>query len=169
MSAKMSDLVKIRFHNGPGSVQMCETGADLSEFQYIDVDLPSPQTWSLSEVKDWCAGSLGLDTQTYTVSVHAWWSHSRKNVYFVLKPLQRDSDMVRWLKGCEKRNCNPIALVLPALKEASAPEREGAYDPNQISEEMNISVSNEGSSFGGGGYELGQSSQVDGGHGEGYD
>ena len=39
MSAEMSDLVKIRFFYGPGRVQMCDTGADLSEFQYIDVDL----------------------------------------------------------------------------------------------------------------------------------
>ena len=34
MSAEMSDLVKIRFFYGPGRVQICETGADLSEFAY---------------------------------------------------------------------------------------------------------------------------------------
>ena len=64
MSAEMSDLLKIRFFYGPGRVQMCETGADLSEFAYIDVDLPSPQTWSISEVKNWVTESLGLDSQT---------------------------------------------------------------------------------------------------------
>ena len=43
MLAQMSDLVKIRFFYGPGRVGMCDTGADLSDFQYIDVDLPAPQ------------------------------------------------------------------------------------------------------------------------------
>ena len=66
---------------------------------------------------------------------------------------------MRWLKGCTKRNCFPCALVLPALNEVtasedefSAHEGEGAYDPGQGSEEMNISMSNYGSDFGGGGY-----------------
>ena len=116
MLAKMSDLVKIMFFYGPGRVRMCDTGADLSDFQYTDVDLPAPQTWSLSQVKDWLSGSLGLDSQTQTVSVHAWWSHSRTNIYFVLRPLECDSDWVRWLKGCAKRNCSPCALVLPDRK-----------------------------------------------------
>ena len=75
MSAEMSDLVKITFFYGPGRVQRCDTGADLSEFDSIDVDLTAPETWSISQVKDWVAGSLGLDSLTQTVSVHAWWSH----------------------------------------------------------------------------------------------
>ena len=178
MSAEMSDLVKFRFFYGPGRVQMCDTGADLSEFAYIDVDLTAPETWSLSEAKDWLAGSLGLDSQTQTVSVHAWWSHSRTNIFFVLRPLECDADWVRWLKGCTKRKCAPCALVLTTLNEISAPEYEfsghegeGAYDPGQGSEEMNISMSNYGSDLGGGGagYESGQSSQVQGGDTAGYD
>ena len=160
----MSDLVKIRYFYGPGRVQICDTGADLSEFDYIDIDMPAPQTWSISQVKDWLTGNLGLDNQTQTVSVHAWWSQSRTNIYFILKPLESDSEWVRWLKVCAKRSVNPFALVLPALKEVSAPqfsapeeqfsahEGEGAYDPHLGSEE-----------FGGGGYESGQSSQVQGG------
>ena len=72
---------------------------------------------------------------------------------------------MRWLKSCAKRSVNPFALVLPALKEVSAPEEqfsapeeqfsapeeqfsahegEGAYDPHLGSEH-----------FGGGGYESG--------------
>src|SRR5664279_308297 len=176
MSAEMSDLVKIRFFYGAGRVRMCDTGADLNEFQFIDIDMQAPQTWSVSQVKHWLAGNLGIDSQTQSVSVHAWWSHSRTNIFFVLRPLECDSDWVRWLKGCVKRNCFPCALVLPALNEVSghedefnAPEGEGGYDPGQGSEEMNISMSNYGSEFGGGGYESGQNSQVQGGDTEGYE
>ena len=92
MSAEMSDLVKIRYFYGPGRVQICDTGDDLSQFDYIDIDVPDPQTWSVSQVKDWLAGNLGLDSQMQTVSVHAWWSHSKTNIYFVLKPLECDSE-----------------------------------------------------------------------------
>ena len=81
MSAKMSDLVKIRFFYGPGRVQMCDTGADLSKFDSIDVDLPAPETWSLSQVNDWLTGSLGLDSQTQTISVHAWWSQTQGQIF----------------------------------------------------------------------------------------
>ena len=41
MSAEMSDLVKIRYFYGPGRVQICDTGADLSEFDYR-IFMPAP-------------------------------------------------------------------------------------------------------------------------------
>ena len=63
---------------------------------------------------------------------------------------------MRWLQGCGKRLLNPCALVLPILKEVSAHEGEGGYDPGQ-------------SSAGYDGHESGQSSQVEGGNADGYD
>ena len=47
--------------------------------------------------------------------------------------------------------------------EFNAHEGDGAYDPSHGSEEINISMLNYGSAFGGSGYESGQSSQVQGG------
>ena len=62
------------------------------------------------------------------------------------------------------------------MKELSAPEDEfsghegeGAYDLGKGSEHINISMSNYWSDFGGGGYESGQSSQVQGADTEVYD
>ena len=51
---------------------------------------------------------------------------------------------MRWLQGCERRGCNPVALVLPVVKEVSAYEGEGGYVPGQSSEGMQLSMSNDG-------------------------
>ena len=84
-------------------------------------------------MKEWIAASLGLDTETQTVGVHALWTRSSSIIYFYLWPIERDSDWVRWLHGCERRGCNPIALVLPVMKEVTAHEGEGGYDPGHSS------------------------------------
>ena len=97
----MSDVVKFRFYYGPGTVQTTELGADLSEFTHIEVPISAPQTWSVSQLKEWIAASLGLDTETHTVGVHALWTRSSTIIYFYLRPIEQDSDWVRWLQGCE--------------------------------------------------------------------
>jgi len=125
----MSDVVKFIFYYDPGTVQTTEMGADLSEFTHIEVPMSAPQTWSVGQLKEWIAASLGLDTKTHTVGVHALWTRSSSIIYFYLRPIERDSDWVRWLQGCERRGCNPIALVLPIVKEVTAHEGEGGYDP----------------------------------------
>src|SRR5664279_3851755 len=112
----MSDLVKFVFYYGSDIVQTTEIGADLSEFQYIEVPLTAPQTWSVSQLTDWLARSLGLNTKTYTVGVHALWTRSSSKVFFYLRTIQRDSQWVRWLQGCESRGVNPVALVIPVVK-----------------------------------------------------
>jgi hypothetical protein len=67
--------------------------------------------------------------------MHCESSHS--NISWYLRPIDWTSKWVNWLKGCEKRETRPVALVLPVVKEAtSAQEGHG----------------------GGGGYESGQSS-----------
>ena len=163
----MSDVVKFIFYYGPGTVQTNEIGVDLSDFQYIEVALTAPKTWSVSQLTDWLTGCLGLNAETYTVGVHALWTRSSTKISFYLRPVQRDSQWVRWLEGCENRGCNPVALVLPVLKAVSAPEGEGGYDPGQSSEEIHISESNFVSGGGDDPYELGQSSQVEGGNTDG--
>ena len=56
----MSDVVKFIFYYGPGTVQTNEMGADLSDFQYVEVPLTAPKTWSVSQLTDWLTGCLGL-------------------------------------------------------------------------------------------------------------
>ena len=87
----MSDLVKFIFYYGPSTVQTNEMGADLSDFQYIEVPLTAPQTWSVSQLKEWLTRYLGLNNETHTVGVHALWTRSSSNIYFYLRPIERDS------------------------------------------------------------------------------
>ena len=49
-----------------------------------------------------------------------------------------------WLQGCECRGCNHVALVLPVVKEVTAHEGEGGYDPGQSSGGRQLSMSNAG-------------------------
>ena len=161
----MSDVVKFIFYYSTGTVQTTEMGADLSEFTHIEVALNAPQTWSVSQLKEWIAASLGLDTVTHTVGIHALWTRSSSTIYFYLRPIERDSEWVKWLKGCERRGCNPVALVTPVVNEVTTHEGEGGYDPGLSSGGRQLSMSNAGHA----GYEPGQSSQVEGGNVAGYE
>ena len=69
------------------------------------------------------------------------------------------------VKGCAKRFVNPFALVLPAFKEVSAPEEQ--FSGHEGERAYNTDLGSE--NFGGGGYESGQSIQVQGGDTNLYD
>ena len=162
MSAQMSEVVKFMFYYGPGSVKTNESGVDLSSYDSIDIELCAPQTWALSQLTEWLTENLGYNIETHTVGVHALWCRSRANPIFYLRPIERDSQWTGWLQGCEKRNVNPIALVLPVQKELIDPEFHDGYDPGHNISGMNLSV-------GGHYYESGQSSQAVGGDAAGHD
>jgi hypothetical protein len=55
---------------------------------------------------------LGLDPEVYTIRLQALWSNSSINMYCQLKEIERTSQWVGWLKGCEQRETSPIALVV---------------------------------------------------------
>ena len=76
----MSELVKFVVHYGAGTVRTNQMGADLSEFQFIELELTTPKTWTVSQLKDWLTVSFGLNPETYTVGVHALWTKSRPNI-----------------------------------------------------------------------------------------
>ena len=83
--------MKLVSYHGPGNVQMTEIGADPSEFQYVELPVTAPETWSVSQLTEWLAGCLGLNTETHTVGVHALWTRSSSNIFFYLKEIERDS------------------------------------------------------------------------------
>jgi hypothetical protein len=55
---------------------------------------------------------LRWDRKLYTVSLQALWSNSSSNIYCQLKEIERTSQYIGWLKGCERRETSPIALVV---------------------------------------------------------
>jgi hypothetical protein len=48
----MSDLVKFVVYYDRGNVRTTPVEADLSEFQYVELDLPAPKTWCVYELKE---------------------------------------------------------------------------------------------------------------------
>jgi hypothetical protein len=55
---------------------------------------------------------LGLDPELYIVSLQALWSNSSTDIYCQLQEIEHTSQWVGWLKGCERRETSPIALVV---------------------------------------------------------
>ena len=138
----MSEKVPCIFYYGFGNVRTNDMGVDLSEFQCAEVELSSPKGWTIEAVNDWLTKVFGLDPEAYTVSVHALWTNSTSKIHWYLKPVDRTSKWVGWLKGCERRGNRPVALVLPKVKGGE------------------IGLSNSVSHGGSGGFESGQSSQA---------
>ena len=93
-SAEMSDIVKFVFYFGDGSVQKNENGIDLSEFEHMKLELTSPKNWTIEQLTDWLAGGFGIDTEAYTLSVHALWTKSLTDLKFFLKRVNQTVRLV---------------------------------------------------------------------------
>jgi hypothetical protein len=109
----MSGLVKFVIHYGYGAVRSSNAGADLSDFEYHVVELTDPQIICIGDFKRMLMIFLGWDRKLYTVSLQALWSNSSSNIYYQLKKIERTSQWVGWLKGCERRETlNTLFLAL---------------------------------------------------------
>jgi hypothetical protein len=108
----MSGVVTFVIHYGYGAVHTSHVGADLSEFHYEKLQLTDPQSIRIGHFKKMIVMFLGLDPEVYTISLQALWSNYSTNIYCKLKEIERTSQWVGWLKGCERRETSPIALVV---------------------------------------------------------
>lgn len=157
MLAEMSEIVRFVVHYGAGTVRTNHMGVDLSEFKFVELDLPDPETVSLSQAKDYFTTSFGLDPQMYTVSMQALWTNSRTEVMWELKMIDRNSQWIHWLQGCKRRGTGPVLLLQPVFK--AIPSR--SVHPGQGCErrdEVNIFGSSSAAHADIGLYESGQSS-----------
>ena len=87
----MSEQVNFAVYYGPGTVRTNEMGVDLSEFSRVDLQLPSPEKASITDLKYWLTANFSLNTETTTVSIQAVWTQSVSNICWVLKPIERNS------------------------------------------------------------------------------
>jgi hypothetical protein len=101
----MSGVVTFVIHYGYGAIRTTDAGADLSEFQYQQLE-------RIGHSKKMLVIFLGLKPELYTVSFQALCSNSSTNIFCELKEIERISKWVGWLKGCERRGTSPIALVV---------------------------------------------------------
>jgi hypothetical protein len=108
----MSGVVTFVIHYGYGVVRSINIGDDLSEFQYQELQLTDPQSIHIGHFKKTIVVFLGLDPEVYTISLQALWSNSSTNIYCQMKKIERTSQWVGWLKGYERRETSPLALVV---------------------------------------------------------
>jgi hypothetical protein len=67
----MSGLVRFVIHYGYGAVRSSDAGADLSDFEYHEVEFTDPQSMRIGEFKRMLMVFLGWDHKLYTVSLQA--------------------------------------------------------------------------------------------------
>jgi hypothetical protein len=87
----MSNLLEYIVYYGYGNVRTTQVGADLSDFEYIEFDFSNPKTWCVCQLKEWLTIYFGLNSETYTVSVHALRSNSSTKILWHLNPIERTS------------------------------------------------------------------------------
>ena len=56
-----SELVNIRVHHGNGFINYCDSGVDLSQFQYVDTTIPNPLQMCHADVLGWMHDFLQVD------------------------------------------------------------------------------------------------------------
>jgi hypothetical protein len=81
----------------------------------------------LSQLLEWLTVNFRLDRELFSANVHALWTNSSREFFWHLKPIERTSQWVNWLKGCERRGTDkdqgdgPWSLSLSFTK--SLPDR----------------------------------------------
>jgi hypothetical protein len=106
-------------YHGYGAVCTTAAGADLSEFQYQELQLTNPQSIRIGNFKSMSVIFFGLNPELYTVSLQDPWSNYSTNIFCHLKETERTSYWVGWLKGCEERGTSPITLMVVKWTKAS--------------------------------------------------
>jgi hypothetical protein len=87
----MSGIVTFVIHHGYGAVRTTVAGADLSDFQYQELQLTNPQSIRIGHFKSMLVIFFGLNSELYTVSLQALWSNYSTNIFCYLKEIERTS------------------------------------------------------------------------------
>jgi hypothetical protein len=75
-------------HYGYGAAHSTDAGADLSQFEYEELNLTDPRSIRIGDFKKMLVVFLGLDLKLYTVSLQTLWSNSSTNIYCQLKEIE---------------------------------------------------------------------------------
>jgi hypothetical protein len=146
----MSGVVTFVIHYGYGAAHSTDAGADLSQFEYEELNLTDPRSIRIGDFKKMLVVFLGLDLKLYTVSLQTLWSNSSSNIYCQLKEIECTSQWVGWLKGCERQETSPIAQVfansIPVGGEAESSHNSqtigfGSWQGMQLTDQPDVSMS----------------------------
>jgi hypothetical protein len=80
----MSGVVKFVIYYGYNAVRTTAARADLSEFQFEELQLSDPQSILIRQFKSMLVVFFGLNSEMYTVSLQDLWSNSRINIFKIL-------------------------------------------------------------------------------------
>ena len=125
----MSESVNLTVYYGAGNVRYNELGVDLSEFKNGVMTLADPDRLDIRQLKYWLTTSFGLDSEVCSVSIHALWTKSCKNVKWELMPIDRSHHWLTLLSRCRDRRIHPYVLVQPVAKEENTVHHVG-YEPD---------------------------------------
>ena len=64
-----SQLVNIRVHHGNGLINYCDSGVDLSQFQYVDTTVSNPLQMRHADVLEWMHNFLQVDPCHWRIKV----------------------------------------------------------------------------------------------------
>ena len=64
-----SQLVNIRVHHGNGLINYCDSGVDLSQFQYVDTTVSNPLQMRHADVLEWMHNFLQVDQLHWRMKV----------------------------------------------------------------------------------------------------
>ena len=64
-----SELVTIRVHHGNKFINYCDSGVDLSQFQYVDTTIPNPLQMCHADVLGWMHDFLQVDPSYWRIKV----------------------------------------------------------------------------------------------------
>ncbi|KAM3335688.1 hypothetical protein ACQJBY_029904 [Aegilops geniculata] len=140
----MSVSVNLTVYYGPGNVRYNELGVDLSEFKNGVMTLSDPDRVDIRQLKHWLTTSFGLDSEVCSVSIHALWTKSCKNVKWELMPIDRSQHWLTLLSRCRDRRIHPYVLVQPVAKEENTVQLYVGYEPGQgsrVANEIHLSGS----------------------------
>ena len=64
-----SELVNIRVHHGNGIINYCDSGVDLSQFQYVDTTVSNPIYMRHGDMLGWMYNFLQVDPSQWRIKV----------------------------------------------------------------------------------------------------
>ena len=64
-----SEIVNIRVHYGNGFIDYCDSGVDLSQFQYVDTTVTNPLYMRHADLLSWMHNFLQVDPSQWTIKV----------------------------------------------------------------------------------------------------
>jgi hypothetical protein len=73
--------MKFVVHYGSSTIRTNQMRVDLSEFQFMELELTAPKTWTVSQLKDWLKITFRLNPEAYIVGVCALWTKSKSHIF----------------------------------------------------------------------------------------